>query len=429
MKKIIMLFALGSFFAVHAQFKIYLDSSPEFSSKEAYVYTLDGSKDILNSKEIRKGNSWTFSISKPYSGMMKIIFPETNTVINFISENKDVKIKFITNSNTIKNVDFIDEANALMNNLQDMEQKKEFILPALYQIKEYYQEISDFGNAMDKEISRLSQPKPDATKFPFINYYTTNYSRFVIKDATQPAVTEKEIQDFLVKSNEYLETSSLLRPILVTYLNTAAAGSKTVVPASVDQLLSAVNTETPRGQTILSELIDIFDTYGMEDLKKQYLTEAKNLKCTINDRLASTIAINSNTEIGAKFPNNKFINASNTKAKSIYDVKADKKIVIFWSSTCSHCEKELPEILEKYSKLKSQNVEVIGLSLDSDKDSYSNKIKSLPWINDTELKGWYSSYAETYNVHATPTYYILDSDNKIIAKPDHAKDVITYFKL
>jgi len=429
MKKFVLLFALAWVFNLQAQFKISLDTSPEFISKEAYVYTLDGSKDILNSKEMRKGNSWTFSISKPYSGMMKIIFPETNTVINFISENKDVKIKFTATASKITNVDFIDEANALMNNLQDMEQKKEFILPALYQIKEYYQESSDFGNAVDKEIYRLSQPKPDASQFPFISYYTTNYSRFVVKDATKPAVTEKEIQDFLVKSNEYLETSSLLRPILVTYLNTAAAGSKAVVPASVDQLLTAVNTETPRGQTILSELIDIFDTYGMEDLKKQYLTEAKNLKCTINDRLASTIAINSNTEIGAKFPNNKFINASNTKAKSIYDVKANKKIVIFWSSTCSHCEKELPEILEKYPQLKSQNIEVIGLSLDSDKDSYTNKIKSLPWINDTELKGWYSSYAETYNVHATPTYYILDSDNKIIAKPDHAKDVITYFKL
>lgn len=429
MKKFTLLFALGSAFIMQAQFKITVDASPEFASKEAYVYTLDGSKDILNTKEMRKGNSWSFNISKPYSGMMKIIFPETNSVLNFISENKDVKIKFLATSDKITRVDFVDEANALMNNLQDMQQKKEFILPALYQIKEYYQESSDFGNAIDKEIARLSQDKPDASKFPFISYYNTNYSRFVVKEATQTPLTEKEIQDFLVKSNDFLETSSLLRPILVAYLNTAAAGSKSVVPASVDRLLEAVNTETPRGQTILSELIDIFDTYGMTDLKTKYLTEAKNLKCTINDRLSSTIAINSNTEIGAKFPDNKFISASNTKAKSIYDVKADKKIVVFWSSTCSHCEKELPEILEKYSQLKNRNIEVIGLSLDSDKVSYSNKIKSLPWINDTELRGWYSSYSETYNVHATPTYYILDSDNKIIAKPDHAKDVIAYFKL
>lgn len=425
-----MLFALGAAYQLQAQFKVSIDTSPEFSPKEAYIYTLDGSKDILSTKEIRKGNSWQFTISKPYSGMMKVVFPETNSVVNFISENKNVNIKLLTTTNKISNVDFVDEANALMNNMQDIQQKKETILPALYQMKEYYEDNSAFGIAMDKEIDRLSQPQADASKFPFINYYNTNYSKFVLKDATQPKVTEEEIRDFLVKSNELLESSSLLKPILVNYLNTSAAnGSKDLVPAAIDKLLTAVNTETPRGQTVLSELIDIFDNYGMEDLKQKYLTEAKNLKCTINDRLSSTIEINKNTEIGAKFQDYKFTNPFNTKAKSIYGVKADKKIIVFWSSTCAHCEKELPEILAKYNQLKAMNVEIIGLSMDSDKESYSNKIKSFPWINDAELKGWYCSYADTYNIHATPTYFVLDSDNKIIAKPDHSKDVIEYFKL
>ncbi|MOA49663.1 hypothetical protein D3C78_1725670 [compost metagenome] len=74
-------------------------------------------------------------------------------------------------------------------------------------------------------------------------------------------------------------------------------------------------------------------------------------------------------------------------------------------------------------------MEVIAFSLDSEKDAYEAKVKSLPWINDTELKGWYSSFADTYNVRATPTYFVLDANNKIIAKPDHAADVISYLKL
>ena len=53
----------------------------------------------------------------------------------------------------------------------------------------------------------------------------------------------------------------------------------------------------------------------------------------------------------------------------------------------------------------------------------------MPWINDSELRGWNSSYPETYNVHATPSYFILDANNKIISKPDHANDVLEYFKL
>ena len=223
-----------------------------------------------------------------------------------------------------------------------------------------------------------------------------------------------------------LETSSLMRPVLLAYLN---VGPSTNVSADVDKLLKAVNTETPRGQTVLSELIEIFDVYEMKDLKNKYLTEATNLKCTINDRLAGTIAINKNTEIGAKFPDYVFNKPTKTSAKSLAAVKADKKVIVFWASTCSHCEAELPKLIEKYNAMKAQKIEVIAFSLDSEKAAYDNKVNNLPWINDSELKGWYSSYADTYNVRATPTYFVLDANNTIIAKPDHAADVISYLKL
>jgi hypothetical protein len=36
------------------------------------------------------------------------------------------------------------------------------------------------------------------------------------------------------------------------------------------------------------ELIEIFNVYSIKDLKEKYLTEAKNLKCTINDRFTNT---------------------------------------------------------------------------------------------------------------------------------------------
>ena len=167
----------------------------------------------------------------------------------------------------------------------------------------------------------------------------------------------------------------------------------------------------------------------MADYKNKYLNLAKDLKCTITDRLASTLKSNANVEMGAAFPNYKFQAPVNTTAKSLYDIKADKKVVVFWSSTCSHCESELPQLLAKYNDLKTKNVQVVGLSLDVDKDSYTKKISAFPWVNDSELRGWNSTYVDTYNVHATPTYFILDAINKIISKPDHVGDVFDYFKL
>ena len=426
MKNIFGILSLFILSSVSAQFKIEIEAPSSFTAKEVYLYSLSGSKDLLEAKETRKGNMWQIKVAKPYNGMMKLYFPEGSVSINFIAENKDVKLKFDVDQGKVSDVQYLDDSNFVMNNMQDIQQKKEFILPALFQMKEYYKENTDFGKALTKEIDRLSVSADIVNKYPFINYYKTNYARFLEKSAGKKPVTHDEIIDFLTKSNDMLETSSLLRPILVAYLN---VGPSSNINSDIDKLLKAVNIETPRGQTVLSELIEVFDLYEMKDLKTKYLTEASNLKCTINDRLSSTIAVNKNTEIGAKFPNQVFNKATNTQAKSLDDVKAAKKVVIFWSSTCSHCEAELPKILEKYAAMKAQNIEVVGLSLDNESLPYQNKVKNLPWINDSEIKGWYSSYVEKYNVHATPTYFVLDSNNKIIAKPDHAADVISYLNL
>lgn len=412
--------------SLHAQFSVTIQTPADFKEQDAILYTLNGSKDIIFTKEQSKNNTWNFKYPKSYIGMMKVFFPNTNNSFSFISENKNVNVKLETENNKVKNLIYLDEANELMNSIQESSQKKEMILPALSQIKEYYKDHTDFGKALLAEIGRLSGNNAvDQTKHPFIYYYNTNYSKFLSTENAKK-VTQDEIINFFDKSGYMLETSSLVRPVLVAYLNT---GGNTNVSESVDKLINKLKVETPRGQTVLSELIDIFDAYEMTEFKNKYLTLAKNLKCTITDRLASTLKSNANVELGAVFPNYKFYSAVNTTAKSISDVKADQKVIVFWSSSCSHCENELPKLLEKYTEIKSKNIQIIGLSLDTDKVAYTKKIAAFPWINDSELKGWNSSYPETYNIHATPTYFILDANNKIVSKPDHVGDVLNYLKI
>ncbi|WP_407403737.1 TlpA family protein disulfide reductase [Chryseobacterium sp.] len=423
MKKIIVLSSMIFALALNAQFTVSIQAPNDFKDKEALLYTLSGSKDVIVTQEQSKNNVWTFKYPKSYSGMMKVYFPSSNNSITFISENKNVMITFEAVHGKIKNIDYKDEANSLMNSIQETSQKKEIIYPALVQIKEYYKDNTDFGKAIASELRRISgSTSVDSSKHPFIYFYNDNYNKYLSGENSKK-VTQEEIISFFNTSNDMLEASSMVRPLLVAYLNT---GGNTNVANSVDKLLEVLKVETPRGQMVLSELIDIFDIYEMKDLKTKYLSLANNLKCTITDRLSYTLKANANTEIGAIFPNYKFQSAVNTTAKSIYDVKADKKVIVFWSSTCSHCETELPKLLEKYNALKEKNVQIIGLSLDSDKQSYTSRIKAFPWINDSELRGWNSTYSEVYNIHATPSYFILDANNKIISKPDHVGDVLEY---
>ena len=410
-----------------AQFTVKVESPKDFSFNEAYHYTVNGSKDILIDKAEKKNNTWQFQVKNSYLGFLKVYFPQANTSLNLVSENKNVDLKFSVKNNKVQQIDYYDEVNNIFYSFQDQQKKREQILPALYQIQNFYKENSEFGVALKNEVSNLNSDIVfDSEKHPFISYYFKTYQNFLQESAGKKNPTNDEIITFLNNTQNYLETSSLLKPILLVFLSNTSRSS---LGDEVDKLLNAVNVETPRGQTILSELIEIFNVYSIKDLKEKYLTEAKNLKCTINDRLANTIKSNANTEIGKIIPNNTFLNPVNTKVKSLHDVKADKKIIILWSSTCSHCEKEIGEMVLQYNKLKEKNIEVVGLSLDSDAKSYSDKVKMLPWINDTELKGWYSSYVDTYNVHATPTFYIVDAKNKIIANPDNFSEILELLQL
>ena len=410
-----------------AQFTVKVESPKDFSFNEAYLYTVNGSKDILIDKAEKKNNTWQFQVKNSYLGFLKVYFPQANTSLNLVSENKNVDLKFSVKNNKVQQIDYYDEVNNIFYSIQDQQKKREQILPALYQIQNFYKENSDFGVALKNEVSNLSADIVfDSDKHPFLSYYFKTYQNFLQESVGKKNPTNDEIISFLNNTQNYLETSSLLKSILMVFLSNTSRSS---LGDEVDKLLTAVNVETPRGQTILSELIEIFNVYSIKDLKEKYLTEAKNLKCTINDRLANTIKSNANTEIGKIIPNNTFLNPVNTKVKSLHDVKADKKIIILWSSTCSHCEKEIGEMVLQYNKLKEKNIEVVGLSLDSDAKSYSDKVKMLPWINDTELKGWYSSYVDTYNVHATPTFYIVDAKNKIIANPDNFSEILELLQL
>jgi thiol-disulfide isomerase/thioredoxin len=104
-----------------------------------------------------------------------------------------------------------------------------------------------------------------------------------------------------------------------------------------------------------------------------------------------------------------------------------KYIVVFWSTGCSHCRKQLPEM---YSYLKEyEDVQVIAISLE-EKPKEWKKLKSnfKGWHHVLGLNKWENEIARTYNVMGTPSYFVLDSDKIIIAKPDNFRELVKELK-
>ncbi|MBU2997770.1 TlpA family protein disulfide reductase [Cellulophaga baltica] len=104
---------------------------------------------------------------------------------------------------------------------------------------------------------------------------------------------------------------------------------------------------------------------------------------------------------------------------------ATNYVLIFWSSTCGHCLKELPA-LHKELKDKS-GIKVVAVGLEDGTDTWDTAIAKLTAFEHAiSLGKWDSTYAALYDIHATPTYYVLDKDKKIIAKPEDDKAVVEF---
>lgn len=121
-----------------------------------------------------------------------------------------------------------------------------------------------------------------------------------------------------------------------------------------------------------------------------------------------------NMAIGKTAPN---ISLSHPKYKTLKDIPTQYKLVVFGSSTCPECNNQYPSLVGVYKKLKpKQSLEMVYISLDSNKKDFLNYYKEAPFITQFDGKGWEGEAVKSYHVFATPTYVLLDKDLKILSK-------------
>lgn len=93
-------------------------------------------------------------------------------------------------------------------------------------------------------------------------------------------------------------------------------------------------------------------------------------------------------------------------------------LVDFWASWCPPCRAENPNIVAAYQQYKNKNFDILGVSLDDDKDAWQKAITkdNLTWHHVSDLKRWESAPARVYNVQSIPTNFLVDPNGVIIAR-------------
>src|SRR5450432_147140 len=92
---------------------------------------------------------------------------------------------------------------------------------------------------------------------------------------------------------------------------------------------------------------------------------------------------------------------------TLSSLKGKVVLIDFWASWCGPCKEILPSVVKLYNKYKSKGLEVLGVSVDTDKSAWLKTAKEykLPYtlVNDPG-----SATTNSYGVYAIPTCFLLD---------------------
>ena len=204
--------------------------------------------------------------------------------------------------------------------------------------------------------------------------------------------------------------------------------------------------ENPEIMGLDAVFVGMVETYYLDSTLSPWISKEQR------DKIVKRAGTMSNAILGR--PAGELIGRDSSRqlnTKKLSDVKAKYTIVVFWESTCGHCQKTLPLLDSLYKAyLKPNGIEVYAMSIEHEdfgkkeityeeayqvattKPNYMKSWKAfikkhdLTWINVHDPFNE-SDLRKKYDIYSTPVIYILDKDKKIAAKRlavDQIKDFL-----
>lgn len=398
--------------------------SGTFSPPENYTYaflyksTPDGANYIDRAQTDREGNFSIALDSLATPGIYKIVYatpPEENNFDIIYNGKEDVSfsfsldggIKFSASKENMLWSEYIENIQAISNTISNFyasesKNKKEF--NSLFKnLADTQMVFEERAKGMIAERFVLANKPYIPTQFEDAQTYAQNLKNNFLKHI--------DFTDVILQSSDFL-----VDRVNTFVFDMVANPSNATYQSLIDELDATIGNQDPHFKSILyTNIWQQFVTDNKTEMAL-YITNKYLLDLAQTDKnqaLLNALMSFKNTAVGAKAVNFE-IPLQNTNLHALNS--SNQYLLIFWSSSCSHCLKELPQV--KALLEGNTNIQVVAVGLEDDEPQWQQEAKKYPdFTHVIELNKWNSDLVKTYNIQSTPTYFLLDADKIIIEKP------------
>jgi thiol-disulfide isomerase/thioredoxin len=199
---------------------------------------------------------------------------------------------------------------------------------------------------------------------------------------------------------------------------------------SIDAMLLHLIKDDKKLNEATNYLFDLLERHSLFQASEYLAIKLLNeTSCTLDSDLAKQLESYRAMKKGNIAPNINFENATYLNGfkqeifNSLSNLTTPYTLVVFAASWCPKCAEELPKVTQNYVKWRNAGVEVVYVSLDTEKATFEQAVKNYPFFAYCDYKKWESAVVKDYYVFGTPTMYLLNQKREIVLRPNSTTQV------